>query len=904
MLNSESFQDYPSIKEIVEKINKFNNKNKPTKVLKLIDELEDKLEITNLALPITYIFSVIAEYNIELVSERLIQKIRPFINSDDVKLKINSITIIGFYLVENPDDIIKYFRQFINLLADKDRDVRNNVHYFLQKFVKITPDLIGTHINDVLKALSLEDDLENIYSLLNFLDYGIDLNFDQLYKFREISKELISLYFRDKSSKMFSKLIDLITKFFPSFKIIDLEYKKVNEFLKLLDNQFLMKKNNFTEISKKFNIRLRDYIKTFKKSPLKDKKVYFYTKDDKKNLIHFFELEKEKFIKFFERNDKISIQRIKETYSEILDTESDLKVFINTLLKLGHIKGYFSKIRYFYPIGFIKSDIFDKFQKKGIVNVQKNYSYLPQKFVHDIILEMNLDFLLSKSGKIYYSLKKIQEQINSATAKKNSIDLKAYKQRLKEEDFIKLMKNIPKEYITNYRKGTVWLTNIGKIKIQNEIENSKIIGYFDLKKISEKLNVIKILIMDVLGNFIDLRSGQWDKTKEIFYYSKYLRKRIDEINLISEEDEKTTQIDDLTRELNIDRKYILTKIDENYKSIGEEIKTQDQIEINEYLEKTGMDHNVFINFINDLELNYFKKGDLLIINPKRIEEAKNSIKSDLIEKSKTKNFISLGHFDISSNLIEELKANGKLNGIFYEIDGEILFYTEKGIRNLMLENSLLFSFHDLFYGKELTQNEIELLMEIFNKLVKQGKLKGSFEEKTLTFLSEEVIFAKDYNIVVDDFGKTVNKYINRFVVEFQKIRKILTKRDEIIYPQEIKIIQEILDKINVYYVKGRAHLEAFIHSANKKLLKEQGYTLKRYQSLTDKNKKGEIKIFRDDPDVNDHYANFNNWVRLFNKIELNYGKIIFLQKKLIKNPDDAESIKKFEELLVPLKLDI
>ena len=42
-----------------------------------------------------------------------------------------------------------------------------------------------------------------------------------------------------------------------------------------------------------------------------------------------------------------------------------------------------------------------------------------------------------------------------------------------------------------------------------------------------------------------------------------------------------------------------------------------------------------------------------------------------------------------------------------------MFYTERGIRNLMLENSFLFSFHDLFYGKELNQTEIEFISYFF-----------------------------------------------------------------------------------------------------------------------------------------------------------------------------------------------
>jgi hypothetical protein len=249
------------------------------------------------------------------------------------------------------------------------------------------------------------------------------------------------------------------------------------------------------------------------------------------------------------------------------------------------------------------------------------------------------------------------------------------------------------------------------------------------------------------------------------------------------------------------------------------------------------------------------------------------------------------------DLIYDLLLDEKLKGIFFESEGDVLFYTERGIRNLIIESSFLFSFHDLFYGKDLTDSEIDLIREIFDDLVKKKQLKGTFDEETLTFSSDEVLFAKDYNTVLFEFGRMVNNYIKIFETEFLKIKRILIKKNETIYPQEIKIIQETIDKINDKYINWRSGLDSFIRRTNKKLLKDQGISVKRYKELFSEEKKEEIKVLDEDPEVFELLNTFNAWIKTFNKLELKYPNVIFYQKRLINNPNDQESSSKLEELL-------
>ncbi|GAH47126.1 unnamed protein product, partial [marine sediment metagenome] len=237
---------------------------------------------------------------------------------------------------------------------------------------------------------------------------------------------------------------------------------------------------------------------------------------------------------------------------------------------------------------------------------------------------------------------------------------------------------------------------------------------------------------------------------------------------------------------------------------------------------------------------------------------------------------------------------------------EPTFYTIKGIHNLMLENNFLFSFDDLFDGKELDEEEIELLNEIFNELKKMNKLKGTFDKGTLTFSSNDVLFAKDYNTCLFEFEKNVNKYIQKFDLEFQKIKKILTKQNETIFPQEIKTIQNTINRINSKYGFWRDGLDAFILRANMELLKKQGLSVKKYNKLKKEAFKteDEIKSFEDDIEVYELMKGFNNWTKLFDELELKYPNIIFYQKRLIKNPNDKVSKEKLENLLISLNLKI
>ncbi|MFX0072804.1 MAG: hypothetical protein ACFFAO_17115, partial [Candidatus Hermodarchaeota archaeon] len=191
------------------------------KVSKTVSELEDLLQDDDQLVPITYILSIIAENYPKLISDRLIEKAKPFIKSENEKLRINTISIIGFLILNSPNLIEQYFDLFVQLLIDKSLDVRNNIHFFLHEFLMLEYNWFENYTDLILKALKLENKKENILSLLKYLNYSKTLNFEQLIDFRITSKIIISNNVFDNFLSIKENLYMLIKKFYPSLGEID-----------------------------------------------------------------------------------------------------------------------------------------------------------------------------------------------------------------------------------------------------------------------------------------------------------------------------------------------------------------------------------------------------------------------------------------------------------------------------------------------------------------------------------------------------------------------------------------------------------------------------------------------------------------------------------------------------------
>ncbi len=908
MFDLEDFQQYPSLIPIIKKLEKVINKQNNSKIVKELNKLEELIKEKDLQIPISYILSLVVENYPDTLSEALLQKVVPFLENKNEKLRINTILIIGFFSLHDSEQGKKYFPLLFKFLNDSSEDVRINIHYFLGELVK--KDIYNELLDEktIINSLMSESNLENINALFSLLQKLTSLNFKNLLLVKKRLQELSPQFLKDNRLGNQTNFIPVINRFFPLLGKLDLNKLSSEELNKQLENYFLMSRIEF-HLNEKEGRNFQEFYSEFKRTVIENDIIYNFFPYKERGITVFLQFEKNKLLEFFEENNKISQQELLDTFSIIQNTK-ELKSFIIRLIKLSFIKGYYSDLGYFYPHNFIKKELTATYYNDGMINFN-DFNYLPKKYVMEIFKEILLEkkdkVLMGKDQDILYSLGRIQKQINSEAPKVSCIDLQDYRNKLTDSDFINLIKNLPQGYLTKYHKGTNWLTNLGKLKIEQEINNSKLIGFFDFPRAANKLGIQALLLLDIFDLIVDKRSGIYDKKGEIFYYTKYLNQKIQEIKFISLEEERKIRIKTLADDLNINEGQLTNQIDENLQLIGQEIKNRDQIKISEYLEKTGMDRSKFLDFIDGLEIKYLIKGDLLIISERKIKEAEAEIKDDIIKKSEILNSISFKDFDISSEyakeLIESLIKEQRLRGIFSKGEDEEIYFTERGIEKLMIENNFLFSFRDLFPGKELSDEEINILKDTMGRLQGKKLLKGNFNEQELSFSSNDILFANDYNSYLFQFQKLTNNYIQIFNREFEKIKGVLIKKDQTIFPQEIKKIQDIIDGMNEKVIRWRNNLDSFINNASKKLLKAQGMTLKRMRSFSSVEEKKEIKVFKEDADVRDLMDDFTLWVKIFNNIELKYANVIFYQKRLITNPGDKDLKEKYNALLDELYME-
>ena len=67
-----------------------------------------------------------------------------------------------------------------------------------------------------------------------------------------------------------------------------------------------------------------------------------------------YELEKSNLISFFNEEMKISHEKIKQKFSPIIESDTELRIFLQTLVHLGILEGYYSDLGFFYPLSHIK----------------------------------------------------------------------------------------------------------------------------------------------------------------------------------------------------------------------------------------------------------------------------------------------------------------------------------------------------------------------------------------------------------------------------------------------------------------------------------------------------------------------------------------------------------------------
>ena len=168
-INPNDFIDKNLIKTI-NKLNKFIDKVKKEKIKEIIEELEQFTKVEHLNVQALYILSILAEKFPQLFERNNIESIKENLDSNNVKAKINTLIIIGFYLRENLKKEKALLKRFLDYLKEDDKEIVENILFFLTEFVEINPDIIENNSDVILDLLKRESDIEKIHILLDIID--------------------------------------------------------------------------------------------------------------------------------------------------------------------------------------------------------------------------------------------------------------------------------------------------------------------------------------------------------------------------------------------------------------------------------------------------------------------------------------------------------------------------------------------------------------------------------------------------------------------------------------------------------------------------------------------------------------------------------------------------------------
>ena len=91
MFNLEEFEQDQVIYPLVEKLNKLLDKNKTDKIEKVVKQLEELLVEQKHAILVSYVLSVLAENDFNLINESILNDLDRYLTTDDSKLKSNNL---------------------------------------------------------------------------------------------------------------------------------------------------------------------------------------------------------------------------------------------------------------------------------------------------------------------------------------------------------------------------------------------------------------------------------------------------------------------------------------------------------------------------------------------------------------------------------------------------------------------------------------------------------------------------------------------------------------------------------------------------------------------------------------------------------------------------------------------
>jgi hypothetical protein len=903
------------ITKLVKKLNSNYEKKKWAKFQGSLDELvkwiESSPDDSNLSL---YILSILAEELPEYLNDKMLVVVKPFLTEGTSKEKLNSIIIVGSYIINSledkdnsdPEIDTKLIFEFMDILQDSETDERVNVFYFLDQFPDNLKNLFLLKQSIFVELLKLEKNPEILNSTGKILKkiqplMSLSLLIDYI--------QQLKMIYRDIKVPMVSDIIlDLLEIEIPLLNKRTKEKWNKKKVIENINNRLPMRRiYNLKKMAKNEDMDVEDVEENIL-SQSNDEIAYIFSYSQKSNKF-IIEFEKELLLVHFNKT-KYSVSNLIETFNQYgITNQSILTLLIKGLVKKHLLKGYLTK-KYYYPYSYLRIELVQTLNKKGVINIDQYTSYLSQDFVNllldDITEQSTYEGVYDSSKENYFTFKFITTEIEQTISRSNVIDLSHYEENYEHEDFLRIEEYSRQHFFSKFHKKHIWLTNLGTTRIQTYVRTSEQIGFFNLTKSVEKLSIPEKIISAVIKEMFTRKNGFWNSDGTIFYFGNYVKAKINKIQ--KEQDAKTRElmIEDLAKDLQIDKDEIAGKVNEKLHKIGKILADKDEAEINPLLRDLQMNYNEFIEFVESLEKPYLVIHSKIIFSEKKIEEALGKVKNSIITESKKRNILQMQDVAARSkcskkivyDLIHGLIKEEEIKGLWLN---DNRFITEYGIQRRIDESKNYVDIYTLIAEKSVDEEEVKYLEEVLFSMMEAGTIKGVYHGKV--FQSDDIAVESSLQEEIERFTLEITPYMEEVEIAYELLKEIFINQD--ITPRQIDEYEKILEEIIRKILSAEPFLKRIINNANKRLKNQLREAEPYPKKRSKKSRKGkgkseepefELPNIADGEIIKGLMDDFNNWKSLIFAVEQKAGQIVFLKKKLKSNPDHEESQKNLKEI--------
>ncbi|WP_457559699.1 hypothetical protein [Candidatus Harpocratesius sp.] len=906
-----------NLSKIVNKINQFYEKGKITKISNQIDKIFSILDNRpSSAYIYLYILSILVEELPDLISLDFIDRIKQsYIIEGTIDERANAIIIYGWTLLhsfESERSVDNAFIQsFIELLGDSSLEVRSNTVFFLNQFPEEYNAVFLLNLSILTNCLKNESNSE----ILEFLE-NILLRIQPLMSIKILKSylnDIVQMYEESNIPKRSDVLLNLLQIEIFGLKEAIQKHRTKRDLLRIIHNRPpLVRYMDLNEIAEKQQLDV-DKVENYLQAETDENLYYslvFTEKHHKKMLI----FDKQELFQFLS-GAKLELNLIIKTFTHVGITNHAIgAILLRDLIDKGEIEGHLTK-QFFYSKDFIKQEIEKELTKMGLINIETLKKRYNSKLIEEILEEITnnprFSGIYSKDRTQYYTFARLKQDIENKMTRNNVIDLRTYQDQFGYENFLRLEQFCREQLFNEFHKDHLWLTNLGMTRIQQSIRTSEQIGEANLEKISKQLGIPVEIYRKVVKPIFTKKNGFWNRNNTVFYFSKYVKKRIAEIQSEPNVDIRKSKIHALAEELQIGEEEISQKVDEKLDKIAKELMNVDEVEIKPLMRDLQMDYSELLQFIDSLGHpdGYLILDNKIIFSAKRIQEEKSKISSMILKQAARNNILDVARLSSRNKVapqllieaIQQNKSSGKIQGLWLQENER--FLTIKGIYNRMKNAEGYIDLNSFLEERTADEEEIEFLEGILKQLMDDHILSGVYDSSTKVYQNDDIASKASLITERERFTKEVLPLIEDLERAYTYLSEIFLKKD--IHPGDIEEYDELLENTIRKIFNAEATIKRMINNANRRLNRDllssthkKERSLKKQRSRNSR-KKSTKKLFnfKDDEDVSILLNDFANWKDLILAIEQKKGEIVFLKKKIKANPKDIESKNKLEKLL-------